>query len=752
MSNLSAFPYITERAPATPALWNDVYSILSANLAAVAGGPFTSASTQTLSFSTNIEVIGGGHFQQLSIGSTPPSVVTTAAVTIAVNSAFSDYLYLTDSSGARSNYVIGSRAGGTADGLNIWDASGATMIVSFSKQSVRFFQQVTGPVFDVGGALASTLNAATFGTGADSKESRIQAAISAASIAGIARVYVPANMYPYSSGSVSFSSMVQMVREGGDWTRNDLIAFGATANGVADDTNAIISAKSWAIQRLPETLYFSKGTYKYSGASIGNMAYAGFTLLGDGFFQTVLKNISAGTAYAADAFQPGFTGNDATAPFITQCNMKDITIEGNSTTTTILFLQGIARSAWDVNVREARATDGVAYDIRGCSINDFAFRCSSDIQTMTNVPSEGLRISVGTRNGLNVGSSTNNRLHAIIDGPSIGGRWSGADQTVSVAGAYQDARIHGLILGAGARFNVFLGTAFESKSTASDDITDAGMGNVYNGIYAKVNLLLQGQGAIVHGGFFERIELQSVATRNYILSPIVKHWTATGGGVGAGGFFDSGVETVYQNIWDESAGTFLASYYGDSRATMRAHRFLAGAGTAGTPSYAFSSETSLGWYRSQASAMALSYGTLTVPDGTSDTPSYTFTSGTTVGIYRRSVGDMDFAHAGSVIARVTNLQFGVRDGTALRPGIYHFSDNSLGWFSSGAATIALSYGTFNLNQGKLVSLRTVGASLDSTNMAKGEAAFTIIGSGASLAIQSGSTIFYFLSSTSTKAP
>src|SRR5436190_11973248 len=142
-SNLSAFGYIQERSEATPGLWNNPFSVLSANIAAL-------DATQSL-----------GLFQQLSIGSTPPSYLTTAAVTIEVNSTSSDYLYMVDSSGQRSSYIIGSRAGGTADGLNIWDASAGTMIASFSKQSIRFYQNVVGPVFDVGGALASTYNAAT---------------------------------------------------------------------------------------------------------------------------------------------------------------------------------------------------------------------------------------------------------------------------------------------------------------------------------------------------------------------------------------------------------------------------------------------------------------------------------------------------------------------------------------------------------------------------------------------------------------
>jgi len=265
LSNLSRVLSIEERSEATPGLFNRIFSTLSQNIDAINSQvTLELGSGNTLSVRTNIDASGQLHAQGLSIGSTPPSYVTTAGITVAVNSAASDYLYLVDSSGARSSYVIGSRAGDTSDGLNIWDASGATMIASFSKQSVRFYQNVVGPVFDVGGALANTLNAATFGTGADSDESRIQAAISQATASGISRVYVPANMYPYSAGSVVFSPNVQMVREGGDWSVYDVRAYGAAGNGVQDDTAALQSA----ISNAPggALVYLSTGTYRLTSS------------------------------------------------------------------------------------------------------------------------------------------------------------------------------------------------------------------------------------------------------------------------------------------------------------------------------------------------------------------------------------------------------------------------------------------------------------------------------------------------------
>src|ERR1043166_249256 len=55
-------------------------------------------------------------------------------------------------------------------------------------------------------------------------------------------------------------------------------------------------------------------------------------------------------------------------------------------------------------------------------------------------------------------------------------------------------------------------------------------------------------------------------------------------------------------------------------------------------------------------------------------------------------------------------------------------------------------------QSGLISIRTLATSLDSTTMTKGEMAFTILASGATLAVQSGCTIFFFTSSASTLAP
>src|ERR1041385_5849737 len=112
MSNLTALEYVANPSQLTTGLFNQRLSVISANFAALNSDVTIGVgSGNTVSIQTNLETIGGAHFQFLSVGSTPPSTVTTVAITVAVDSAFSDYLYLTDSSGARSNYIVGSRAG-----------------------------------------------------------------------------------------------------------------------------------------------------------------------------------------------------------------------------------------------------------------------------------------------------------------------------------------------------------------------------------------------------------------------------------------------------------------------------------------------------------------------------------------------------------------------------------------------------------------------------------------------------------------
>src|SRR2546428_11121116 len=93
---------IAEGSQATPGLWNAIFSALSADLDVV-------LSTTPSTFSSSVTVTGG-------VTLVGPLSVQSGPIRITTNSNVSDYLYFTDSSNARSNYIIGSKAGGTADG------------------------------------------------------------------------------------------------------------------------------------------------------------------------------------------------------------------------------------------------------------------------------------------------------------------------------------------------------------------------------------------------------------------------------------------------------------------------------------------------------------------------------------------------------------------------------------------------------------------------------------------------------------
>lgn len=293
-SNLTAFPFIQERSEGTPGLWNRIFSQLSENIA---------EANAISNLSSNISTLG--------------------MVTIHADSNVTNYIRFDDTSGSRSDYILGSQVGGTADGLNIWDDSGSTMIASFSKQSVRFYQQVVGPVFDLGGALTGTYNAATFGTGADSRESRIQAAINQAAIDGIPRVYIPQSMLPYSASSISFIHTLQMIREGGDASAYDVLAYGSYGSVFPDvpvrsSTSAIQAAINtgkpvdfaglcYAASNLSQsandqTLYSSKGI----GRIVKN---ANGSIISCRGARVQLLNLE----WRGESATPAFTGNNVDA-------------------------------------------------------------------------------------------------------------------------------------------------------------------------------------------------------------------------------------------------------------------------------------------------------------------------------------------------------------------------------------------------------------------------------------------------------
>lgn len=139
-----------------------------------------------------------------------------------------------------------------------------------------------------------------------------------------------------------------------------------------------------------------------------------------------------------------------------------------------------------------------------------------------------------------------------------------------------------------------------------------------------------------------------------------------------------------------------------SATTLSPSAVRVGSGAAIGPTLAFTSEASLGLFRSAASRLALSYG-----------------------------------------------QFTTGDGTAILPGLAFASEVSLGLRRSAASVIQTSYGRFAAD---FRSASTLAASLTTANVTgAGDLAFSVLSltaNGAQFGFRSGNTTYIFYSGTS----
>lgn len=197
-------------------------------------------------------------------------------------------------------------------------------------------------------------------------------------------------------------------------------------------------------------------------------------------------------------------------------------------------------------------------------------------------------------------------------------------------------------------------------------------------------------------------------------------------------------------------------------------------GTATFPGLVFSSETSLGWLRSGTSTMALSYGTiyaLNGPIGSARSDSHEGLLLNQIGPFntdaqwqnnyaakwtfsaRSSTNNFWFYNSASsdpqlIIEAATGYSISTRGfstfttGQAISPAFAFESERSLGIYRSAASTLAFSYGTVNLNNAILSSLRTTNASGTSATVNDKELRIVAVSvSSAQLAFRSGNTTY-----------
>lgn len=745
MSNLSALEYIQNRSEATTGLFNQRLSVISANFAALnSAATISFPSGNTLSVFSSLDASGNLHAgNRIGVGVTP-SADTVEVMTIGADSSKSDYILFHDPTGAKSSYVIGSRVGGTADGLNIYDASGSTMIASFSKQSIRFYQQVVGPVFDLGGALTGTYNAATFGTAADSKESRIQAAINQASTDAVARVYVPQSMLPYSASSVSFVYTVQMVREGGNPSVDDVLAYGATGTPLTQTPTTSSTSAIQAAINTGRPVDFVGRAYRASNLSQSADEQILFSSSG---LARIVKDVNGSIISCRGAgvqmYQLEFRGDTIAVPVLTGNNV-DAT--GNN------FSMINCGSRW-AQARAVKSTGGHTQIIGTC-----------DVYQTADATATGYDIELGVS-----GTATlYHELIAIYTSQAAGGiLMTDVGGAKIIGGQVGKVYIKAGTLPAGVGVNSIVGVRLNGNATTEISSTifsacavsavTVTMAAATSGCVFDLSNAISSGGTVINNGNTDNLIIVPGPVSGGIRFPgrlsipnTLSYSIASSGGIqGAQYTMTSGDNLQLNNLVSgkgiqiQQTGTGVIQQVVNSillQATDNSSASFAvpvqtPTGTALAPTQAFVSETSLGWFRSGNSSLGLSYGSLRLPLGAEfllvgaaaplraweasgdyhlsanrDLAFNADNAGFASWIMRFTINAgannaltiFNYAPAGganTVASLKSNGAWQVGTGTALYPTSGFLSEISLGLFRSGVSRMGLSYGQFTVPDG-----------------------------------------------------
>lgn len=326
--------------------------------------------------------------------------------------------------------------------------------------------------------------------------------------------------------------------------------FGAVGDGVTDDTAALVAMRQYAAAHLPCVCYVPTGTYAYT--DIGNWAMTGLTLMGAGSRQSKLKCTSSVDDHTALKFH-AFESGSAQDPYIMQCNVRGLAVEGNAKTLTGILGYGLARCEWnDVRFLVGKASNGEAFRFNACHINEFSgLICSTDLDTMATRPYYGIIVDTGSRAGVNLGRSTNNFFRRpVMEGLGVGISLAQSDQGIFFGGTAESCSVYGMVVVSTSRNNGFHGVAFENAS-ATADVVDSGESNQYFNCYSTKLVNIQGSRSLISGGLFQSITIDSGATKNRVQGVVIKYVSS------GGAFTDNGTATEWKNIYDQQAAAFV---------------------------------------------------------------------------------------------------------------------------------------------------------------------------------------------------
>lgn len=318
-------------------------------------------------------------------------------------------------------------------------------------------------------------------------------------------------------------------------------SYGAKGDSVSDDTQAILSALTYAIDNLPCRVYFPKGTYLYT--DLGNVGYEGLTIEGVGEKQTILKCISTVPNHNA-IYLNAFKNDLSTDQFVFKCNLKNLQVQGNTDTDSIIYAQGVVGSKWEnVIANSANNLTGKAYNFRSVHTSIFTNVNTSLNQGVNNpIPYKGLLATEGYRGGVGAGNSTNNTfINCYFESVAIGVHLEKADQQTFISGAPEACTDTGVIIDSACKWTTFLGTGFEKNTNY--EIVDSGRSSQFINIYADKTVQLKGQQSKIQGGYFGSIQVIGQAN-------VVENVRVNMHGVDDGGFVDTGIGTYWKNIYD----------------------------------------------------------------------------------------------------------------------------------------------------------------------------------------------------------
>lgn len=326
--------------------------------------------------------------------------------------------------------------------------------------------------------------------------------------------------------------------------------FGVKGDNSTVNTLLLIAALTAVKAAGGGVLKLPRGTI-LSG-SVGNWAAKNVTIAGAGMSSTILKFTHAGIAFDADAFPiPAGQPGSASQPFIDQFNVRDITIEGNATTTSIVRMQGISRFHWSrVNVREAGGANPKGFHLEGAVTGMFeSCYCSKNYNTMTNYPRWGLYTDAGSRNGQSIGQTSEiTFINCEFNGLPIGVELYKADQTTMINTPAQNCTNTGMFVRGDCRYNTFIGGAYENTSASAFDVQNQGQESTFIGCYSVKEFREQGKRTKISNCRFERLQIDSSAQH-----PTVEGITFNGWSTGNGGFSNASATLRWRSLWDMDA-------------------------------------------------------------------------------------------------------------------------------------------------------------------------------------------------------